>query len=744
MKSCIYQKQDPVNIPLIESNVLKSVLSLPWGAEIYILLASWNPLKLQAYLPKAPSGYNIFIAGLGPAGFSLSYYLTQEGHNICAIDGLSIAKLQFDHNAPIRNWQQIAQNLDQRMPQGFGGVAEYGITNRWDKNYLTLISILLQRRSNFAMHGAVRLGGNITIEQLWEDGFDHVAICTGTGGPKLLNAPNATAKGVRLAADFLMQLQQGGAFLQKGNSNLLLRLPVAVIGGGLTAIDAAVEAMHYYPLQLEKFYLWYEAQKDRSSEFNTQEQELIAEFLQHHELLSQAKTTPEKIAIMQNLGGVTIYYRRSMEQAPAYQLNHEEIEQALAIGVRFAENKEPITIRVGRDNWVDSIDFSDGTNSKAASVLIAIGNDANKFPDFMAHFHMAPNDSIFLTKERDISYFGDCNPLYAGSVVKAIASSKDNYQIISAHLRKKPPARSDKIQLNLTAKVQNITKLQDNLTELVIKAPYGARNFRPGHFFKLQNFTHDPALAMEPLALSSFDVNRDSGEIKLIVADIGKTSNLCKMLQPGQEVNLMGPTGSAIEIPSDKFVILIGRDAASASLMPVMKAAKASGCYILYIACYESVDSIFHKEIFEYYSDKVIWCLQDQPLLKDVRSCDVMIQGDAIQALSAMLEEAADKVIDRIICMDAASNMHSLQDFCSKKIPGVKLISSVNAPMQCMMKAICGQCVVKSARSENGLIFACSCQIQEAADIDFVSVQARLEQNRLFEKLNGRIRAKNY
>src|SRR5262249_34700724 len=42
MKSCIYQKQEPVNIPQIETGVLTDVLDMPWGVEIYQLLTRWN------------------------------------------------------------------------------------------------------------------------------------------------------------------------------------------------------------------------------------------------------------------------------------------------------------------------------------------------------------------------------------------------------------------------------------------------------------------------------------------------------------------------------------------------------------------------------------------------------------------------------------------------------------------------------------------------------------------------------
>ena len=53
MKSCIYQKQDPVDIPQSETRMLKDVLALPWGFEIYSLLTRWNPLDLQ---PSAARG----------------------------------------------------------------------------------------------------------------------------------------------------------------------------------------------------------------------------------------------------------------------------------------------------------------------------------------------------------------------------------------------------------------------------------------------------------------------------------------------------------------------------------------------------------------------------------------------------------------------------------------------------------------------------------------------------------------
>ena len=50
MKACIYQKQEPVDIPQAETSVLKDVLALPWGFEIYALL---NSLESTGHPPPA-------------------------------------------------------------------------------------------------------------------------------------------------------------------------------------------------------------------------------------------------------------------------------------------------------------------------------------------------------------------------------------------------------------------------------------------------------------------------------------------------------------------------------------------------------------------------------------------------------------------------------------------------------------------------------------------------------------------
>ncbi len=161
--------------------------------------------------------------------------------------------------APIRDFAVLEESLDDRVMAGFGGVAEYGITVRWDKNFLKVIRLLLERRDRFAMFGGVRFGGTIDADGAFELGFDHVAVAAGAGKPTVLELPNGLATGVRTASDFLMALQLTGAAKTNSVANMQLRLPVVVVGGGLTAIDTATEALAYYPVQVEKFLARYEA-----------------------------------------------------------------------------------------------------------------------------------------------------------------------------------------------------------------------------------------------------------------------------------------------------------------------------------------------------------------------------------------------------------------------------------------------------------------------------------------------------
>src|SRR5215203_4619817 len=495
MKGCIFQKQEPVNIPLAETHTLTDVLNLPYGFEIYSLLTRWNPLNAQRPFALPYNGKNVLVVGLGPAGYTLAQYLLNEGFGVVGVDGLKIEPLPGEWTGdpgktspkPIREISEITDQLDERILSGFGGVSEYGITVRWDKNFLTMMQLMLSRRKRFRAYGGVRFGGTLTIEDAWNYGFDHIAIATGAGRPTIVPMKNNLIRGIRQASDFLMALQLTGAFKKDTLSNLQVRLPAVVIGGGLTGIDTATEIFAYYPVQVEKMLGKFEAVAEDIGEeaawtvFDEEEKKVFGEFLVHGKAIrderqraSEAGEAPNFIPLLQKWGGVSLVYRKRLQDSPAYRLNHEEVQKALEEGINFVECMNPAEAVPDEFNAVKAIKFErleyvaetgkfENTGAMhefpARTVCVAAGTSPNviyekekpgtfqldEWRQFFLPYRLTKNgdggchavpaeksDAGFFTSyEHDgkfISYYGDNHPKYAGNVVKAMASAKHGYQ----------------------------------------------------------------------------------------------------------------------------------------------------------------------------------------------------------------------------------------------------------------------------------------------------------------------------
>ena len=231
------------------------------------------------------------------------------------------------------------------MLEGFGGVSEYGITVRWDKNFLTLIHLTLARRDKLRIYGGVRFGGALPMDEAWAMGIDHIAIAAGAGRPTIIDIKNNLIRGIRKASDFLMALQLTGAFKTDALSNLQARLPAVVIGGGLTGVDTATELMAYYPIQVEKILERYDALVRDLGEarvrgmMDAEELGILDEFRSHGAAVkaeraraAAAGEKPNFIDMIRGWGGVTLAYRKRLQDAPAYRLNHEEVTQGARRG----------------------------------------------------------------------------------------------------------------------------------------------------------------------------------------------------------------------------------------------------------------------------------------------------------------------------------------------------------------------------------------------------------------------------
>jgi NADPH-dependent glutamate synthase beta subunit-like oxidoreductase/NAD(P)H-flavin reductase len=804
MKSCIYQKQDPVDIPQAETRTLKDVLELPWGFEIYSLLTRWNPFDLRRPYPRTPTGRRVLIVGLGPAGFTLAHHLMNDGHTVVGIDGLKIEPLDpavsgvdpLGHRvafAPIKDISQLREPLDRRVMAGFGGVAEYGITVRWDKNFLKLIRLLLERRRQFAMFGGVRFGGTLTIDEAFADGFDHIALCAGAGRPTVLDIPNGLARGVRAASDFLMALQLTGAAKRESIANLQIRLPIVIIGGGLTAIDAATESLAYYAVQVDKFLTRYEALGEEP-DWNAEERAIAEEFLAHARELRAARPQ-ERLALLKSWGGSTIAYRRRLIDSPSYTLNHEEVEKALEEGVVFAEGLTPSRIEVDGYGHARSVVFAaDGKEieSAARSVLIAAGTQPNTVlareegvsleldgKYFLAcdetgapvkperHVAKPKQVEVLLHRYEDgrfMSFFGDLHPSYFGNVVKAMGSAKQGYPVVSRVLSQRSPVAADddaqflaRLNRDLRAVVHEVRRLTPTIVEVVLRAPVAARRFQPGQFYRMQNYERfalrvpGTTLAMEGLALTGAWVDREKGLISVIALEMGGSGDLLAYLRPGEPVVLMGPTGTPTEIPSDETVVLAGGGLGNAVLFSIGRALRAAGSKVVYFAGYRHLGDRYRLDDIEAASDVVVWCCDESPGFAPRRPQDRAFVGNIVQAMQAYASGAlgaqpipfatADRVIaigsDRMMAAVAAARHGVLAPYLKRNHVA---IGSINSPMQCMMKEICAQCLqphVDPATGKTTYVFSCFNQDQPLDQVDFGALAQRLAQNGVQEKLTA-------
>jgi glutamate synthase (NADPH/NADH) small chain len=164
----------------------------------------------RQFFTRAPeTGKRIAIVGAGPAGLSAAHRLAMHGHDVVIFDARPKA----------------------------GGLNEYGIASyktpggfaQAEVDYVTAIG-------GISIVNEKALGQDFTLAEL-RDQYDAVFLGMGLGGVNALRAEGETADGVVNAVDFIAQLRQSPDL-----STLPVGRRVVVIGGGMTAIDAAVQS----------------------------------------------------------------------------------------------------------------------------------------------------------------------------------------------------------------------------------------------------------------------------------------------------------------------------------------------------------------------------------------------------------------------------------------------------------------------------------------------------------------------
>jgi NAD(P)H-flavin reductase len=288
-----------------------------------------------------------------------------------------------------------------------------------------------------------------------------------------------------------------------------------------------------------------------------------------------------------------------------------------------------------------------------------------------------------------------------------------------------------------------------------VHAPLAARKFKPGQFYRLQNFeslarvVDSTRLAMEGLALTGAWVDEEKGLMGTIVLEMGGSSRLCAALEPGEPVILMGPTGTPTEIVTGETVVLCGGGLGNAVLFSIARAFKAMGSRVIYFAGYRNGADIFKQDDVEKFTDVVVWCTDSGAEIPPRRAQDKQFRGNIVQAMLAYatgkLGDAAIPLSDaaRVIAIGSDRMMAAVKEARHGILApylkrGHLAIGSINSPMQCMMKEICAQCLQKHIDPVSGkvtMVFSCANQDQELDFVDFAHLRERLRINSTQEKL---------
>ncbi len=169
-----------------------------------LLLANEHP-----FTRAAPSGKRVAVVGAGPAGLACAHRLAMLGHDVVILEGRA-------------------------KP---GGLNEYGIAAYKAANGIAQAEVdWLMRIGGITVKTGVKLGKDLTLAELQAD-YDAVFLGMGLGGVNALGVAGEDLAGVADAVDFIEGLRQAA-----DKATVAVGRDVVVIGGGMTAVDAAVQS----------------------------------------------------------------------------------------------------------------------------------------------------------------------------------------------------------------------------------------------------------------------------------------------------------------------------------------------------------------------------------------------------------------------------------------------------------------------------------------------------------------------
>ena len=277
-----------------ESKCVRGIKGEPVGiGRLERFVADWHNAHAQAAPEKVPSnGHKVAVVGSGPSGLTCAGDLAKKGYEVTVFEALHTA----------------------------GGVLVYGIPEfRLPK------SIVQKEVDNLTAMGVkmetnMVIGKTLTIDELFDMGFEAVFVGSGAGLPNFMNIPGESLKGVYSANEFLTRSNLMKAYKDEPVTPIMKGGKVAVVGGGNVAMDAARTALR---LGAEKVY---------------------------------------------------IVYRRSLEELPA---RKEEVEHAMEEGIDFRLLTNPVEI-LGYENPEDKRDPKNGFVTAMRCIKMELGEPDEK------------------------------------------------------------------------------------------------------------------------------------------------------------------------------------------------------------------------------------------------------------------------------------------------------------------------------------------------------------------------------
>ncbi len=195
-------------------------------------VADWhNTYCTEAPVRPESNGHRVAVVGSGPSGLTCAGDLAKKGYEVTVYEALHTA----------------------------GGVLVYGIPEFRLPKKIVAKEVETLEKLGVKVETNVVIGKTLTIDELFEMGYEAVFVGSGAGLPNFMGIPGESYKGVYSANEFLTRSNLMRAYLDNPDTPIMKGGNVAIVGGGNVAMDAARTALR---LGAEHVYIVYRRSMD--------------------------------------------------------------------------------------------------------------------------------------------------------------------------------------------------------------------------------------------------------------------------------------------------------------------------------------------------------------------------------------------------------------------------------------------------------------------------------------------------